>query len=237
MATGKWLVGRVSHKFSLIVFDYDGTLVDSQHMIVRAMAEGFAAEGLAAPPAQDVRRVIGLSLAQACAALMPDPDDAAAVSRVAESYRQAFLALRSRPDYYEPLFPGTREALMQLDRGEVRLGIATGKARRGLLASLERRGIGAHFCTLQTTDTAAGKPHPEMLHRAMGEAGADPDETVLIGDTSFDMEMAGNAGVTGVGVAWGYHETLELRQAGAAAIVESFSMLPGTLSALSASRA
>lgn len=209
----------MSHKFSLIVFDYDGTLVDSQHMIVRAMADGFAAAGLAAPPAQDVRRVIGLSLEQACAALMLDPGDAAAVARVADSYRQAFLALRTRPDYYEPLFPGTREALMQLNQGEVRLGIATGKARRGLLASLERHGIGAHFSTLQTTDTAAGKPHPEMLNRAMSEAGAGPDETVLIGDTSFDMEMAGNAGVTGIGVAWGYHETLELRQADRKSVV------------------
>ncbi len=228
------MVGRVSHSFSLIVFDYDGTVVDSQHMIVRAMSEAFTAAGLDPPDAQDVRRGVGLSLEQACAILLPDPDDAAMAARVAAGYREAAFALRTGPDHYEPLFPGVREVLMQLDQGEVLLGIATGKSQRGLLASLERHGLRRHFTTLQTADMAAGKPHPEMLHRAMSDAGAAPHETVLIGDTSFDMEMAGNAGVTAVGVAWGYHETGELRQAGAAAIVESFEALPTALATLPA---
>lgn len=222
----------MAHNFQLIVFDYDGTLVDSQHMILRAMTEAFGARNLDVPPPEAVRRVVGLSLDIAVAKLLPDPEDGAIAAGVAESYREAFLALRTAPDYHEPLFPGAREALMHLGQDGVRLGIATGKARRGLLASLERHGLMHHFVTLQTADVAAGKPHPEMLERAMGEAGALPDETVVVGDTSYDMFMARNAGTTGIGVAWGYHEREELRQSGAAAIVESFPELPRTLAAL-----
>jgi len=201
-------------------------------MIARAMSEAFATVGLTPPDAQDVRRGVGLSLEQACSILLPDPSDTAMTERVAAAYRKAAFALRTGPDHFEPLFPGVREVLMQLDQGEVRLGIATGKSQRGLLASLERHELRRHFTTLQTADMAAGKPHPEMLHRAMSDAGAAPHETVLIGDTSFDMLMAGNAGVTAVGVAWGYHETDELHQAGAASIVEAFAGLPAALTNL-----
>ncbi len=223
----------MSHRFNLIVFDYDGTLADSQHMIVRAMEEGFRAHGMTPPDAEDVRRVVGLTLERAVADLLPDPQDEAAVARIAESYRQAFLALRTQQDYHEPLFPGVREVLTELHCGPVRLGIATGKSRRGLVASLERHGLEDRFMTLQTADTAAGKPNPDMLIRAMNEAGADPDETVLIGDTTFDMEMAGNARVTAIGVAWGYHDPEELSASGAAAIVEAAEDLPAALSTLS----
>ena len=222
--------------FQLIVFDYDGTLVDSQHMIVRAMHDAFAAEGLAGPPLEAVRRVVGLSLDMAIAKLLPDPGDRGLGLRVAEGYRQAFLGLRTAEDHSEPLFPGARETLAALERDGLRLGIATGKARRGLLASLEHHGLAEHFVTLQTADVAAGKPHPEMLERAMSEAGAAPHETVMVGDTSFDMFMAGSAGVTGIGVAWGYHDPEELRQSGAAAIVEDFAALPPALAALSEAR-
>ncbi len=223
----------VRHRFQLIVFDYDGTLVDSQHLIARAMADGFVAHGLAPPPIEAVRRVVGLTLERAVANLLPDPGDVLTAARVADGYRQAFFALRSAPDCHEPLFPGVRETLLRLGQGEVRLGIATGKARRGLLASLERHGLEQHFVTLQTADVAAGKPDPEMLHQAMSEAGTAPGETVLIGDTTFDMEMAGNAGIAAIGVAWGYHEPKDLRQSGAAAIVESFAEIPDALSELS----
>jgi len=224
----------VRHRFQLIVFDYDGTLVDSQHLITRAMAEAFAGHGLVPPPVEAVRRVVGLTLERAVANLLPDPEDTATAARVAERYRQAFFALRSAPDCYEPLFPGVREALSLLGQGEVRLGIATGKARRGLMASLERHGLESHFVTLQTADTAPSKPHPEMLNRAMSDAGTGQEETVLIGDTTYDMEMAGNAGISGIGVAWGYHDPEELRRCGAAAIVQSFAELPAILSELGA---
>jgi len=216
----------MDHGFRLILFDYDGTLVDSQRAILHAMAAGFAAADLPAPEATAVRRVVGLNLEIAVSRLCPDPRDGATVNRVADAYRAAFQALRARPDYHEPLFPGVREALAALDRPEVCLGIATGKARRGLLASLERHSLEHRFVTLQTADDGPGKPHPAMLQRAMAETGAAPAETVLIGDTSFDMEMAVNASVPGLGVSWGYHAPEELSASGAAAIIESFAELP-----------
>ncbi|MFQ5775417.1 MAG: HAD-IA family hydrolase [Kiloniellaceae bacterium] len=227
----------MSHTFRLIVFDLDGTLVDSQHVIVRAMSEAFAAHHLPRPAAEAVRRVVGLKLEFAVARLLPDPDDWGTAARVAERYREAFLALRARPDYHEPLFPGAREVLALLDRPEVCLGIATGKNRRGLMASLERHGLAHHFVTLQTADDGPGKPHPEMLHCAMADAGAGPDETVLIGDTTFDMEMACHARARGIGVAWGYHDPAELRASGAVRVIETFDDLPPTLSALGAHNA
>jgi len=223
----------MSHTFRLIVFDYDGTLVDSQRAILHAMAEGFAAADLPAPEAAAVRRVVGLSLEVAVARLCPDSMDGITVNRVADAYRDAFHALRTRPDYCEPLFPGVRETLAALDRPEVCLGIATGKARRGLLASLKRHGLQHHFATLQTADEGPGKPHPAMLQRAMAEAGAAPEETVVIGDTTFDMEMAVNAGVTALGVSWGYHAPEELSASGAAGLIGSFAELPPRLAALS----
>jgi phosphoglycolate phosphatase len=161
--------------------------------------------------------VIGLSLDEAVARLAAAGDPA---EKVTEAYRRAFFDLRSRPDFREPLFPGVAAALEALDSAGCLLGIATGKARRGLLATLERHGLGSRFVTLQTADSNPGKPHPAMLLRAMAETGADPDRTVLVGDTSYDMEMARRAGARAVGVAWGYHDRRELEAAGADRIVE-----------------
>ena len=218
--------------FKLVVFDFDGTLVDSQRSIARSMARAFEAEGLPAPAPEAVRRVVGLRLEAAAARLLPDPDDMDTAERIAESYRNAFQALRARGDVHEPLFPGARETLERLDQPHVCLGIATGKGRRGLLSSLERHGLSEFFVTLQTADDGPGKPHPEILHRAMAEVGAGRAETVLIGDTTYDMEMAANAGVRAVGVGWGYHGSEELTASGAARVVESFDDLPPCLASL-----
>lgn len=222
----------MTHSFRLVVFDFDGTLVDSQHRIVRAMVEAFAAHGLSAPTAEVVRRVVGLPLEIAIARLLPDPDDWRTAVRVADRYRDAYHAGDAEPDHDEPLFPGARENLALLDRSGVLLGIATGKGRRGLKASLERHGLAHHFATSQTGDDGPGKPDPAMLRRAMAEVGAAPRETVMIGDTSFDMEMAANAGVPGIGVAWGYHGPDELMAGGAARVIGTFDDLLPALSAL-----
>ncbi len=223
--------------FKLVVFDWDGTLVDSQRSIVQSMARAFEAEGFDAPAPEAVRRVVGLRLEMAAAQLLPDPADLDTAERVAESYRNAFQALRARGDVDEPLFPGARETLERLDQPQVSLGIATGKGRRGLLSSLERHGLSEFFVTLQTADDGPGKPHPEILNRAMAEVGTERDETVLIGDTTYDMEMAANAGVRAIGVGWGYHPADELRGSGAARVIESFSELPASLVNLTLERA
>ncbi|SDG48644.1 phosphoglycolate phosphatase [Limimonas halophila] len=221
-----------THGFDLIVFDLDGTLVDSQHTIVAAMHDAFAAEGLPAPEAEAVRRVVGLSLDAAVARLLPRDAGEAYVARVAEGYKTAFTRRKAQADDSEVLFPGVREVLRALDAPEVCLAVATGKSRRGLVSSLDRHGLAGHFVSLQTADDAPGKPHPRMLELAMADVGAGPGETVVIGDTAFDMEMARTAGASAVGVGWGYHPAAELTSAGAARVLDSFDELPPALAAL-----
>ena len=205
----------------LVMFDFDGTLVDSQGGIVAAMTEAFRGAGLEAPVPATVRRVVGLSLMAAVGELMPGAETAN-VAEVAQRYRDAFFDLRSRPDYNEPLFPGARAALEALNGPEVLLGIATGKARRGLIGSLERHDLSGHFVTLKTADDGPGKPHPAILESAMAEVGVGAEDTVMVGDTVFDIQMARNAQTQSLGVSWGYHEADELAAAGAARVIDSF---------------
>ena len=200
----------------LVIFDCDGTLVDSQHGIVASMVEAFSVEGLAAPVRASILGVVGLSLEIAVARLMPAGSDLDRVDRMTEAYKEAFRARRLLKDHAEPLYEGMRETVEGLAaRGDVLLGIATGKSRRGLDAVLEREGLSRHFATLQTADTNPSKPHPAMILTAMDETSVAPGDTVMIGDTSFDIEMALGAGVLPVGVGWGYHPPQELRAAGA----------------------
>jgi len=215
----------------LVVFDCDGTLVDSQHAITAAMAEAFLAQGLPQPAAQAVRAVIGLHLNEAVARLHP-AGDAVSHRRLVESYRAVFVAARHAGTLVEPLFAGARAAIEALDADGYLLGIATGKSRRGLLATLERHGLSDRFVTVQTADDGPGKPHPDMIERAMAEVGAVPVRTAVVGDTTFDIEMARNAGVKAVGVAWGYHEVGALMAAGAHDILDTFADLPAVVAAL-----
>ncbi len=213
----------------LVVFDCDGTLVDSQHAIVEAMQRAFAENRFPPPAPGAVRRVVGLSLTEAMEALLPD-GGAEEHRALVREYRKAYLLLRQRPDYHEPLFPGAAEAIDALEAAGYLLGVATGKSQRGLRATLARHGLVERFVTLQTADDAPSKPHPGMLENAIAEAGAD--ETVFVGDTVFDMQMAVNAKVAALGVGWGYHGADELRAAGARAVVESFAELPEAIAKL-----
>ena len=205
----------------LVVFDLDGTLVDSLEHIAAAMRAAFAAHDLPPPDRPAIRGVVGLSLEAAIARLVPD-QLAARRAALADFYRQAFLDRRRAPDDREPLFPGALETLAGLDAAGYLLGIATGKSSRGALAVLDAHELAHRFVTVQTADHGPGKPHPDMLHRAMAAAGAAPGGTVLVGDTTFDIEMATNAGVAGVGVAWGYHPAEDLELAGARAVIDRF---------------
>ncbi len=208
----------------LVVFDCDGTLVDSQHTILAAMTAAWRVLGLPDPDPEAVRRIVGLPLEVSIARLVPDQPQAG-VARLADAYRHAFFELHARPDLDEPLFPGALEALEALDAAGILLGVATGKGRRGLEATLGRHGLTGRFATLQTGDRARGKPDPEMLLNAMAETGAGATHTVMVGDTAYDMQMAANAGVRAVGVSWGYHGRDELVAAGAAAIIDHFKEL------------
>ena len=203
----------------LVVFDCDGTLVDSQHGIVAAAEAAWRAHGLKAPDPAAVRQVVGLNLDEALAALIPEADTDL-VGRLVAAYKQAHVALRSRPDHHEPLYPGIAELLAALDRAEILLGIATGKNMRGLRATLARHELAGRFVTLQTPDTCRGKPHPEMVERALADTGATAMTTYVVGDTTYDMQMAYNARVAGIGVAWGYHAPAALLAAGARQVID-----------------
>lgn len=208
----------MSGPLRLALFDCDGTLVDSQFAIIGAMTSAWAAHGLGEPDPVEVRRMVGLPLVQAVALLLPDLPPDRHVD-VAESYKEAFAALRRTGDLHEPLFPGIVETLDALEARGVLLGVATGKSRRGLDAVLAHHGLTRRFVTLQTSDIGPGKPHPDMVYRALAETGVDPAGTVVIGDTTYDIQMARNARVASVGVSWGYHAVAELEAAGADRIV------------------
>ena len=207
----------------LIVFDCDGTLVDSQQLIVEAARQTLLAHELEPVEANAVRAVIGLSLELALAQLVPDADERMLISLVA-SYRANWRLLRSQ-GVLEPLFPRTREVLDMLGRNGHLLGVATGKSRSGLLEVLDHHGLTALFVSFQTADRHPSKPHPSMLEEAMRETGSAPAETLMVGDTSFDMEMARAAGARAIGVAWGYHPPELLEAAGAELILGNFDQL------------
>lgn len=204
----------------LVVFDVDGTLVDSQHHIHQAMTHAFADMGLAPPGLGQVHAIIGLSLPQAMAQLAPDlPDDRLAA--VVEAYKSVWTSKRLTED--APLYPGAADCLAALGRrGDLLLGVATGKGRRGLDVMVENHALHGTFHTLQCADDHPSKPDPSMLRAAMAEAGVGAADTVMIGDTRFDIGMAHSAGATGIGVAWGYHPAVELVQAGASAVARDF---------------
>jgi len=203
----------------LAIFDCDGTLVDSGADICAAMDRSFGRHGLPAPSHEATRRIVGLSLPQAMAALAPG-HDAALHDSLADGYKTAFHAMRSEGVVAEPLYEGIVEAIDALLAAGWKLGVATGKSDRGLSLCLERHGLARHFVTLQTADRHPSKPHPSMIDAACAAVGVAPSRAAMIGDTSYDMAMARAAGSLAVGVAWGYHAPDELRQAGARHVAE-----------------
>jgi phosphoglycolate phosphatase len=209
----------------LIVFDCDGTLVDSQHGIIAAMESAFRAHNLDIPGARDVRRVVGLPLDAAIERLLPG-GVAADINDLVDAYRIASDERRRMDADEEPMFPGVRDVLASLTSSGYALGVATGKSRRGLQETLRRHDLANYFQILKSADDGPGKPHPAILQDAMTETGAAPQATVMIGDTTYDIQMAVNAGSLSIGVSWGYHETDELSATGANSIAQSFHELP-----------
>lgn len=210
----------------LAVFDCDGTLVDSQYAINKCMSDAFVAVGFAAPEIADVRRVVGLPLVQAIEIIADNPD--APAEEMARAYSASWSTMREQGTLAEPLFEGVNEVLHDLTQSDWVLGVATGKSMRGLHATLDHHNLHDHFQTLQTADKARGKPDPQMLELAMSETGAAQTQTIMIGDTTYDIEMACAAGVKSIGVSWGYHPPEDLKSAGASFIVTSAGEL-GTL--------
>ena len=203
----------------LAVFDCDGTLVDSGATITAALKASLLQHGFDVPPPSVSRRVIGLSLVEAMAALLPEAS-AEQHRALAEDYKRAFMQLRTAGQVEEPLFDGVLALLDELEADGWLLAVATGKSDRGLRHCLEQHDIHARFVSLQTADRHPSKPHPSMVEQAIADSGASPHTTIVVGDTSFDMVMAAAAGAAGIGAGWGYHESEELIAAGAVAVAE-----------------
>lgn len=215
---------------ALVIFDVDGTLVDSQAHIVAAMTAMYAAHDRTPPARARMLSIVGLSLPVAIAALEPDLSEPE-VEVWVEAYRGAFVDTRlgTSPS---PLYPGALEVLDNLGAlDHIRLGIATGKSRRGLRHVLAAHDLAARFVTAQTADDHPSKPHPAMVRAALSEADVAPERAVIVGDTVFDIEMGRAAGIATIGVAWGYHRAEMLHEAGADTVIDRFADLTQALSA------
>jgi phosphoglycolate phosphatase len=201
----------------LAIFDCDGTLVDSQHSIVSAMQGAFDIAALNCPERAQILSIVGLSLPQAMARLLPDADRTFHDIMVGH-YKSCFFKMREAGEVHEPLYDGIAELLDALEAQDWLLAVATGKSDRGLAAVLAHHGLSKRFISLQTADRHPSKPHPSMIEAALRDAGAFAQDAVMIGDTSFDMAMANAAGVPALGVGWGYHAPDELFASGARSV-------------------
>jgi phosphoglycolate phosphatase len=213
-------------QFDLLIFDWDGTLMDSAGVIVDSIQRACEDIGLAAPSDRASRQIIGLGLIQALQALLPDlPADA--YPRLVERYRHHYLGR----DNDIPLFEGVAQGIPELKASGFQLAVATGKSRHGLMRALESSGLSAWFAATRCADQTHSKPHPAMVLELIDELGADPARTLVIGDTSHDLLMASNAGVASLGVTYGAHEPDDLHTHAPLALMNSFAEVHAWLNA------
>lgn len=216
------------HPLELAIFDCDGTLVDSQHTIVQAMHRAFERAHLPLPSHEDILGIVGLQLADCMRTLVPDADDAL-VRQLVQGYSDAYRANREAGHDEPPLYPHTREILDDLDARGVLLAVATGKSRRGLTHTLQVHDLNTLFVELRTSDDGPGKPHPHILLDICANLDIPVERAVMIGDTTYDIEMAANANMASIGVNWGYHRPDRLRAAGAYTVLERWTDLQAAL--------
>lgn len=209
----------------LIVLDWDGTVMDSAAQIVAAMRRTMHELGLPSRPEVQLRDCIGLGLDDALRRLFPELG-LSRVRQVAERYGYHFRHSDSPP---APLFAGAAEALESLHKVGYRLAVATGKSRRGLDRVLGQSGLGPLFAATRCADECRPKPHPDMIEELLWETGCEPEQALMVGDTEFDMAMAGAARVPAVGVACGVHDGSRLKRAGARTVLPTLAALPDWL--------
>lgn len=187
--------------YDLVIFDWDGTLMDSTRVIAASLQSACADIGIAVPGESDARFVIGLGLADTFNHVAPGLDEEGR-KRLSERYRHHFLAR----EHEAPLYAGVREMLADLHARGRRLAVATGKARRGLDRALDSTGLRPWFEATRCADEGFAKPHPDMLLMLMDITGVEPRRALMVGDTTHDLELAANAGVDAVSVSYGAHE-------------------------------
>lgn len=206
----------MAERFDLVVFDWDGTVLDSAAAIVRSIVAACRDLGLPEPTEERARYVIGLGLGDALRHAVPalaEPDYPGMVER----YRHHYLS----SDHELTLFPGVADTIEWLAGQDRLLAVATGKSRAGLTRALAHSGLGRFFHSTRCGDECFSKPHPAMLEQIMAELGVMPERTLMIGDTTHDMQMAVNAGVAGLAVTFGAHPAEALRTAGPVACVDT----------------
>lgn len=207
-----------NHPVRLVIFDFDGTLVDSRKLIIEAHRVVFDEFGLARPSEDESLSLIGISLELVLARLAGAD---APIEKMVAAYQRWLPLLRADDAYADVPFDGAADLLTALaERKGVVLGLATGHVSHAIVPALERFGWRRHFRTIQTADKAPSKPHPGMLLQALGDANVRAQDAIMVGDTVFDMDMAQAAGVRGVAVTWGYHPASRLRDTGASRIVD-----------------
>ncbi len=199
----------MGRKYELVVFDWDGTLLDSAGTIAACIQAVARDLGVPEPSDEAARHVIGLGLSEALARAMPELEPERYPQAV-ERYRHHFLS----QDQELSLFPGAASLVAALHGQDMFLAVATGKSRLGLSRALDTSGLRHYFHATRCADETHSKPHPAMLEEIMDQLGVSPEQTVMIGDTTHDLQMAKNAGVDGVGVSFGAHpkETLLAQQ-------------------------
>lgn len=218
-------------RLRLAVFDLDGTLLDSASSIVEGVRACWSACGFPEPDPDHVRRIIGLPWEESIRALIPDAGPAE-FARIRNYHDQVARGLRPRPPRNQTLFPGAVETLDALEEAGYLLSIITSRSNGRLADLLAEQGIGTRFVALKTVDHGPGKPNPHLMLQTLSETGVDAADAVMVGDTTFDILMAKNAGTAAVGVSWGVHERHELTEAGAAHVVDAFHEIPPTLDRL-----
>jgi len=208
----------MNRQFDLIVFDWDGTLMDSEAKIVRCMQAAAVDVGIPDPGADAIRDIIGLGLNEAIQTLFPG-HASPRLAGLVERYRRHFLEFDTTDT---PLFPGVIQGLTQLTGQGYLLAIATGKARRGLNRVLNDTGMRHLFTSSRCADEAFSKPHPQMLDDILDETGVGAGRALMVGDTVYDMQMARSAQVAGLAVSYGVHARERLLDCGALACLDSF---------------
>jgi phosphoglycolate phosphatase len=208
----------------LVVWDVDGTLVDSRQTIFDSMQSAFAAADLPPLTYEAARQVVGLGLLEGIGVLLPEAAPEVR-ERVAGGYKAAFGAKVAQPGYVEPLYDGAAETLDRLRAGGWKIAMATGKSRRGVETIIRMHGWADLFDSTHCADDGPGKPHPAMVLEAMKALGVGPECTIVVGDTAHDMRMAKAAGAYAQGVSWGFHTADEVMEGGADHIAHDFAEL------------
>ncbi len=217
-----------SDRLRFAAFDLDGTLIDSVATIVDGVLACWSACGFAEPDPEAVRRVIGLPWEESIRELIPGAGETE-FGAIRNYHDEVRRGVRPRPSALIAPFPGAHEVLDHLESEGYLLGIVTSRSSHRLHELLDDQGLAGRFQTFKTADMGPGKPNPHLLLEAMSELGVDAGCTVMIGDTTFDVLMAANAGTAAVGVSWGVHEPHELDAAGAHCVIDAFDELPPIL--------